>query len=125
MTRQQLEARRLKLARQIPDLAQVVRGSLFERTRRCGSSTCHCATGEGHTTTYLGVSVAAGKSLQITVPAEVVPVVRTWTDNYKRLSELIEDVSAVNRQLLRERLVEEEQPMPSPRRAGQSGKGKR
>lgn len=124
MARQQLEARRLKLAGQIPDLAQVVRGSVFQRTRRCGGATCHCATGEGHTTTYLGVSVAAGKSLQITVPTELIPVVRTWTDNYKRLSELIEEISAVNRQLLRERLFAEEPPMPSPKR-GQSRKGKR
>ena len=123
MTRQQLEGRRLKLTAQIPDLAQVVRGSLFERSRRCGSATCHCATGEGHRTTYLSVSAAAGKSVQVTVPAELVPVVRTWTDNYKRLSDLVEEVSAVNRQLLRERLVEEDQ--PSPRRAAQSRKGKR
>lgn len=125
MTRQQLETRRLKLTEQIPDLAQVVRGSLFERTRPCGSATCHCATGEGHRTTYLSVSAPGGKSLQITVPAELVPVVRTWTDNYKRLSDLIEEVSAVNRQLLRERLVEEEEPMPSPRHAQQSRMGKR
>ena len=125
MTRQQLEARRLKLAEQIPDLAQVVRGSLFERTRRCGSATCHCATGEGHTTTYLGVTVSRGKSVQITVPADLVPVVRTWTENYQRLSDLIEEVSDVNRQLLRDRLVEVEPPLPSAKPTRSARKGKR
>jgi hypothetical protein len=29
---------------QAPDLTQVLRGCLFERTRRCGVATCHCAT---------------------------------------------------------------------------------
>jgi hypothetical protein len=33
-------------------------------------------------------------------------VVRQWTENYRRLWELIEDVSAINRELLRGRLLD-------------------
>lgn len=112
MTRSQLLTQRRKLTRQAPDLTQIVRGSLFERTRRCGRSTCHCADGPGHVTTYLGVTLAGGKSIQITVPDEWLPVVRTWTDNYTRLGQLIEEVSAINRELLRARIADEgEQPV--------------
>lgn len=118
MTRSRLHARRRKLTQQAPDLAQLVRGSLFERTRRCGRPTCHCADGPGHTTTYLGVTLTGGKSVQITVPDEWLPVVKTWTDNYARLAQLIEEVSAINRELLRERLLSapEQQPRLAPRR---------
>ena len=47
-SRRRLEQQRARLAEQAPDLTQVLRGSLFERTRRCGVPTCHCATGGGH-----------------------------------------------------------------------------
>lgn len=104
--RRQLEKQRARLAEQAPDLTQVLRGSLFERTRRCGVATCHCANGDGHPVVCVGVTMPGGKSVQVTVPSELVPVVRQWTENYRRVWELIEGVSAVNRELLRERLVE-------------------
>lgn len=105
-SRRRLEQQRARLAEQAPDLTQVLRGSLFERTRRCGVPTCHCATGGGHPVVCVGVTMPGGKSLQVTVPSELVPVVRQWTENYRRVWELIEEVSAVNRELLRGRLVE-------------------
>lgn len=122
MTRSQLHTRRRKLAQQAPDLAQLVRGSLFERTRRCGQPTCHCADGPGHTTTYLGVTLAGGKSVQITVPDEWLPIVKTWTENYARLAQITEEISAVNRELLRERLLGE--PEQRPRRAPRNGRAR-
>ncbi len=105
-SKRQLEQQRARLAEQAPDLTQVLRGSLFERTRRCGVPTCHCATGDGHPVVCVGVTMPGGKGMQVTVPSELVPVVRQWTENYRRVWELIEEVSAVNRELLRERLVE-------------------
>jgi hypothetical protein len=105
-SKRQLEQQRARLAQQAPDLTQVLRGSLFERTRRCGVPTCHCATGDGHSVVCVGVMMPGGKSMQVTVPLELVPVVRQWTENYRRVWQLIEEVSSVNRELLRERLVE-------------------
>ena len=104
--RRQLEQQRARLAQQAPDLTQVLRGSMFERSRRCGVVTCHCASGDGHPVVCVGVTMPGGKNVQVTVPSELVPVVRQWTENYRRVWELIEGVSAVNRELLRERLVE-------------------
>jgi hypothetical protein len=105
-TRRQLEQQRARRAQAAPDLTQVLRGSLFERTRRCGEPSCHCASGTGHSVVCVGVALPGGKNVQVTVPSELVPVVREWTENYTKLWELIEDVSAVNRELLRGRLVE-------------------
>ncbi len=109
-----LRRKRARLLKQLPALDQIVRGSLFERTRRCGTPSCHCASGEGHTSAYLGVTLAPGKTVQVTVPRELVPVVRTWTNNYDRLCKLLEEISVVNRELLRLRSVEE---IPSSARA--------
>lgn len=118
MTPQALRRKRARFLKQLPALDQIVRGSLFERTRRCGTPSCHCASGEGHTSAYLGVTLAPGKTVQVTVPRELVSVVRTWTDNYARLWKLLEEISAINRELLRLRSVEED---PSPARTRVKG----
>ena len=124
-TRRQIEQGRTRRVKTAPDLTQVLRGSLFERRRRCGVPTCHCAEGQGHPTTCVGVALSGGKNVQITVPPELVPVVRQWTENYKKLWQLIEDVSALNRELLRERLLDPAAPSETAagRRAKQSRKG--
>jgi hypothetical protein len=108
--RQQLEQRRERLLNALPvlKLEHVLRASLFQRHRRCGKSGCHCAEGEGHPAFYLSVSFAGGKTSQISLPEELVPVARDWIRNYDRLWQFIEDVSAINRELLRQRWVEPE-----------------
>jgi hypothetical protein len=103
--RERLERSRSQRIQTAPDLSQVLRGSLFERHTRCGKPTCHCATSEGHPVTCVGVALPGGKNIQVTVPAHLVPVVRQWTENYKQLWQIIEDVSAINRELLRARLL--------------------
>jgi hypothetical protein len=105
ITKKQLEQQRARLEQSSPDLTQVLRGSLFERRRRCGVPTCHCATGTGHPVVCVGVALPGGKNVQVTVPRELLPVVRQWTENYRQLWEVIEGVSAVNRELLRRRLL--------------------
>src|SRR3972149_11341941 len=102
----QLESKRQRLLRSLPPLERVLRASLFERSRRCGKATCHCAQGQGHPAFYLGVTFPGGKTEQISLPKEFVPVARGWIDNYDRLWRFIEAVSAVNRELLRQRWVE-------------------
>jgi len=121
-TRRQLEQSRTRRVKDAPDLTQVLRGSLFERRTRCGQPTCHCAAGEGHPITCVGVALPGGKNVQVTVPPELVPVVRQWTENYKKLWQLIEDLSAINRELLRGRLVDPPSPagIASGRRAKRS-----
>jgi len=127
VTRKQLEQRRAQLVRQAPELEYLLRGTLFERTRRCGRPTCHCAAGEGHRTSYVGVTLAAGKAEQVTVPVELLPVASEWTENYKRLWTLIEEVSAINRELLRRRLLVGDDGRvdgsPSRKKAGKKARG--
>ena len=43
-----LRDRRRKVVRQLPDLQQILRGSLLERFLTCGKPGCKCARGERH-----------------------------------------------------------------------------
>jgi hypothetical protein len=105
-SRKSLERKRERLLRSVPPLEEVLRASLFERARRCGKPSCHCSSGEGHRSFYVGVSFAEGKTTQISLPPELVPLAREWIGNYERLWRFIEEISKVNRELLRERWVE-------------------
>jgi hypothetical protein len=54
----------------------------------------------------VGVSLPEGKTEQVSLPAELVPVAKAWTRNYQRLWRRIEQLSAINRELLRQRWVD-------------------
>jgi hypothetical protein len=95
------------LASELPPFADIVRGSLVTRYRRCGKASCHCARGPGHGPAhYLAVTLKAGKTEQILLSEEMLPVARQFLNNYKRWWAALEKVSAVNRRLLRLRAVE-------------------
>jgi len=100
-----LLAQREVLASGLPAFAHIVRGSLVTRYRRCGKPTCHCAKSRGHGPAhYLAVTLQPGKTEQILLSEEMLPVARQYLDNYKRWWQALEKVSAVNRRLLRLRV---------------------
>lgn len=95
--------RRRRLLAKLPPLDEVLRGSLVERSVRCGKASCRCASGELHTAISLSVTHRGGRTEQISVPRELVATVRNGIAVYQRWWELLEQVSAVNRDLLRAR----------------------
>lgn len=103
-----IERERKRLARHLPPIEEVLRASLFERAVRCGKPSCHCADPEdpGHRTAYVSLSLPGGRTSQVSLPQELVPVAEAWIDNYKRWLEAVERISAINHELLRGRWVE-------------------
>lgn len=104
--RRQLEARKQAIAVALPAFTEVMRGSLFERRIKCGKSSCRCLRGQEHLSTYLGVSLKGGKTVQITVPTKLRERVEGMVRNYSEVWAALEEISEINRQLLRERLLE-------------------
>jgi hypothetical protein len=105
-TKRLLEQRQILTSR-LPSFAEIVRGSLVTRYRRCGKPTCHCVKGRGHGPAhYLVVTLKPGKTEQILLSEAMLPVARQFLDNYRRWWAALEKVSAVNRRLLRLRAAE-------------------
>ncbi len=94
--------KRARLVRSLPPVGEILGGSLFERRHRCGNPTCHCAKDEGHLTVYLGVRLPSGKIEQLSLIPTLVPLAQKWAGNYKRLVKIINEISSINRQWLRE-----------------------
>jgi hypothetical protein len=92
--------RRRRAVAALPPLEEVVRGTVFVRQLRCGKPTCRCARGEPHQATYLSVTLAGGRTKQISLPASLVPLARRWVANYHAWWRAMERVSALNREVL-------------------------
>ena len=94
--------RRRRAAGPLPPVGEILRGTVFVRRLRCGKATCHCAEGEGHEVTYLSVSLPGGRSEQISLPKSLVPMAKRWVRNYQRWHDVVERISAINREILRD-----------------------
>jgi hypothetical protein len=99
-----LRRRRQTLLRQLPPLDAILRGSLIERYKRCGKPGCKCADGPGHGPKYyLSVSFPGERPQMDYVPQEELGATRTLIDNYHQVRSALEEICAINRELLRRR----------------------
>ena len=99
--------RRGRISRKLPPLEEVLRGSVVVRSLRCGKPGCHCADGDGHPATYLTVTFPGGRTEQISLPADLVPLVESWVSNYRAWWTAIEEISAINRDVIRHKRAEQ------------------
>ena len=98
-------SQRERLLAQLPNMEEVLRGSLVTRYRRCGRPSCHCArkADRGHAPAYyLMVTIAPGKTVQVYVPKQQKREVELWIKNFRRSRDILERISTVNRKLLKQ-----------------------
>ncbi len=97
-----LRQRRQGLAQRLPPVQETLRGSLVERYLTCGNPACRCARGQRHGPVwYLTVTLGPGRTTGGIVAAEQLEQVRRWIDNYHQVKERLEEISSINRELLR------------------------
>lgn len=99
-----LRRRRKRLLHRLPPLEAVLRGSLIERYKRCGRPGCQCAEGQGHGPKYyLSLSRSGARPAMDYVPQGSQPQVAQYVANYRDIRDILEQLSAINRELLRRR----------------------
>jgi hypothetical protein len=97
-----LRQRRQGLAKLLPPVTDILRGSLVERYVTCGNPACKCARGERHGPVwYLTVTLGRGRTTGGIISSEHLDEVRRWIDNYHKLKDHLEKISEINRELLR------------------------
>lgn len=109
--------RRKRILAGLPDLTEILRGSVRKRFVRCGKAGCHCERGRGHGPVYyLSTSQADGQTRQITIAADAYALAKRYVENYERVRRVLDQVCSVNRELLRQRLPMEPRPPTAKRR---------
>ena len=97
-----LRLRRQGLAKLLPPVTEILRGSLVERYVTCGNPACKCARGKRHGPMwYLTVTLGRGRTTGGIIAEEHVDQVRGWIENYHQLKAHLEKISEINRELLR------------------------
>jgi hypothetical protein len=104
LTSTALRKRRSKLAHSLPPIEELLRGSLIETYKRCGRPNCHCAEGRGHgPKRYLSVSRPGARPQTGYVPNAAHPQVTRFVDNFRQLRQALDEICAINTELLRRR----------------------
>ncbi|MBO0757049.1 MAG: hypothetical protein J2P54_14405 [Bradyrhizobiaceae bacterium] len=99
-----LRKRRRQLLRKLPPIERVLRGTLVETYKRCGRPNCHCVDGPGHgPKRYLCISQPGGRLRRDYVPNDTHQQVAELIDNFRQIREVINEICAINTELLRRR----------------------
>jgi hypothetical protein len=95
LSRAELSAAERSLRSRIAQIAsgkRFLRGTLSERSSKCGKPNCHCTGGAGHTSLYLMQS-QAGKVRQLCIPKALQDPVRQAVGEFQELQRLLREVS--------------------------------
>lgn len=96
-----LKQKRNKLSEQLQNFsADMLRGSLIKRYRRCGKPNCHCVKEQGHESYYLSVSMPGRSPIMIYVSLKNKEMVKKALDNYQSAQKIMEEISNINREML-------------------------
>jgi hypothetical protein len=87
----QIQARLKKTQAKGPVLA----ASLVTIHKRCGTPGCHCSKGKGHPGFYV-TRKDQGKTNTTYIPQELLPQVRSWIQEHKRLKALLQEISQLS-----------------------------
>jgi len=95
LIRRSLQARQKALQAKSPVLA----ASLVTIGRTCGHPNCRCARGHKHLGHYLTWKVQ-GKTHTAYVPVDLVPQVKLWTQEHRRLKQLVHHITQLSLALI-------------------------
>ena len=96
LIRRFLHARQRELRAKSPVLA----ASLVTIRRACGNPNCRCARGHKHLGHYLTWKVKT-KTHTVYVPVDLLPEVKLWTQEHRRLKQLVQQITQLSLALIR------------------------
>jgi len=91
--------KRREVAKRIPWIQEVMRGSIVMMDRYCGNATCRCQKGFKHRSLYVSQR-HKGRTRMIYIPKRSEAHVRLYISNYRELKALMDKISDVNIKML-------------------------
>jgi hypothetical protein len=96
-----LETKQLKSLQKITTLRPWIEGSLVSTSRFCGKKNCACHHGGPRHPVLYVTWKEKGKTISLYIPRKLESDVRRWVQNYRKLKELIREVSDIQKQIIR------------------------
>jgi len=94
--------KRRSLSQRLATCGGLIKGSLVINRRRCGKPGCRCAGGEPHESLAFTYK-QAGKSVLLHIPEPFEPEARQAQNDYRKLKALVEQLSALNVEWLKDK----------------------
>lgn len=91
--------------KQIRNIQPFVAGSMVKIAHTCGNPNCKCARGQKHENYYLTYKVKQ-KTRTKYIPVKMEKEVEGWTLEYKHLKRLINEISQLQKNIIRQYGVE-------------------
>lgn len=99
--------KRQGLMRELAKIRPFIRGSIVKIARICGNTNCKCAKGQKHISEYLTYRHKyKKKTAAIYIPVGIIEEVREWAQEYKRLQGIAEQISEIQRQIIKQYVKE-------------------
>lgn len=95
-----------KIAQNLPPLTEVLRGTFIKLYQVCARGNCRCHKSKKyrHGPFYRVSFSKKGRSYHIYVPLKDRKKVKIWVDNYNKLWQGIENISALNIKLIQKKI---------------------
>jgi hypothetical protein len=90
-----------RLLAKIPDLGDILRGSLIHRKTFHSKGCAKCQRGDGHPQWVLNVNYPGGKNRQISLHRDQLPKVRRQLRNFHQLKKILEAICELSQLSLR------------------------
>jgi len=101
-----LKRKRGRLLKELAGIGPFVDGSMVKVKRRCGNKNCRCYTkGQKHESYYLHYK-KKGVTKAVYIPVDMEDTVREWNQNYKRLKDMVAEISRIDKQIIRRHVAE-------------------
>lgn len=101
-----LERKRDSLIKKLAEIGPFVDGSLVKIKRRCGNKNCKCyLKGEKHESYCLMYKVK-GVTKAVYVPVDMEDELRKWNRQYKKLKNIISEISRTNKSIIARHVTE-------------------
>lgn len=92
--------RRDALVKRLKAVCPVINGSVVQGDWKCKVSGCRCQNGKLHTAVTLTWKEEK-KTRTLYIPIDLREEVKEWNEEYKRIKGLIEEISELNREIIR------------------------
>jgi len=102
-----LLVQRTALLEELRSLSHLIHGSWFERFSTCSRPNCSCHSGKRHGPRFYLVIQEQGHQRQKYVPKVQVQVAKEGIEQYRRLQEIVEEITQINLALIKEKAYAE------------------
>ena len=96
-----LARKRRRLRKKIESIGPFVQGTVVSLQRICGSKNCACRRGGKKHPATLITWKENGKTKALYVPRKLEAQVKVWAQNYKKLKDLIDKISDVQKAIIK------------------------